>query len=400
MTAWLRSDRRGVVAVMFGLMLVPILLSVGAAIDVARTATCRRLLQDAVDNAALAGGAAYTGPDQANNAAGVARTNFASASFPTALVVGTPSVTTEQGTTNFGGTAYNVTVTVSASLGTTFMSLAVPSLSLAATATASNPLLQPKVSLGSFAASAQDWNAVYLYAVPTSNGVPDYATIPPASSLYEIGSNCNRSSAAWSSGSRCNGQAGASVPAGQTMPVVAATQPLAFALENMTGGLTAGSGGYGNNGYGAQPGHTNWFYSAYEALAQPPSQTTNYSYTQTLQIGPISIPVGTRTTTYPTTANPTPNCSLLVQQVDPAKLPTSPPAGGKCFGVADPASGSQYATLSCAQMAGRTFMFWWNDMGGGSDDRDYNDAYYTVSCTGGGNGGGSGTGNAAVVLTR
>ena len=48
-------------------------------------------------------------------------------------------------------------------------------------------------------------------------------------------------------------------------------------------------------------------------------------------------------------------------------------------------------------MNGNTYKYWWNDMGGGGDDKDYNDSYYTFSCT---VGAGSGTGNTEVVLTQ
>lgn len=55
----------------------------------------------------------------------------------------------------------------------------------------------------------------------------------------------------------------------------------------------------------------------------------------------------------------------------------------------DPASGRQFANMSCSQIAGRTFEYWFNDMGGGQapgvsgtvDERDYNDLKFVVQCT-------------------
>jgi hypothetical protein len=31
-------------------------------------------------------------------------------------------------------------------------------------------------------------------------------------------------------------------------------------------------------------------------------------------------------------------------------------------------------------MAGRTFIYWWNDMGAPTDDFDYKNLYFTVRC--------------------
>src|ERR687895_1520924 len=54
----LLADRRGVVAVVFALTLVPMLTAVGAAVDYSRATAVRADLQSAVDAAALAIGRA------------------------------------------------------------------------------------------------------------------------------------------------------------------------------------------------------------------------------------------------------------------------------------------------------------------------------------------------------
>ena len=66
------------------------------------------------------------------------------------------------------------------------------------------------------------------------------------------------------------------------------------------------------------------------------------------------------------------------------------PTSGSCF------SGlPAYATVNCAQAAGMTLYYYWNDMGGATDDKDYNDAVYTVTCSAAGGGGPKG-----LVLTN
>jgi hypothetical protein len=60
---------------------------------------------------------------------------------------------------------------------------------------------------------------------------------------------------------------------------------------------------------------------------------------------------------------------------------TNPPQNGTCFSPAA-TPGLQFAAPTCQTLGGNTYAFWWNDMGGKIDDLDYNDAYFTVSCTG------------------
>lgn len=126
----------------------------------------------------------------------------------------------------------------------------------------------------------------------------------------------------------------------------------------------------------------------------------------------------------------TPNCSLYVQTgvtqayVNDLSSSSSPPNAvasgdqGPCYGAYDSSDGWKYAAPTCSQLSllsAQTAVFWWNDTGGGrsdppgygwgsesdpgsGDDRDYNDAFFALSCTTGN--GGSGTGFTAVVLTQ
>jgi Flp pilus assembly protein TadG len=382
--ARLRPDRRGVVAIITALLILPMVLAVGMSIDYARMAQSHTALQDAVDNAALAGATVYQAPGQSSAAVTVATNYFNAAQLPSMLTVAPPTVSAASGT---NGSSYDVTVTASATIVPAFLRFVKSSFTMTATATASNPAVRVTVSAFSFNTGASDWNAVWLYPVPMNNGQPDYGTIPSQSSFYEVGSSCNASSNNYSSSSRCNGSMGATVSSTQTMPVIAATQPIGFAFQNMTAGLS----GAGPNYYGSPTGHINWFYSALEAIGQPPSQNTKYTYT-TYSNGRYT----TVTTTYPTTSNSsTPNCSLLVQKLTTSTIPSDPPTSG-CFSVTNTASGYPYTALSCAAMNGSTYIYWWNDMGGGRDSA-YNDLRYAVTCS---VGSGSGSGKTQVLLTQ
>lgn len=500
---YLAGDQHGVVGLIVGMAALPLCLALGMGVDYAELAQAQTALQDAADNAALAGATAYNAADQSSVAATVATNYLNGVPLPPAVSRGTPSVNPAKGKTNFNQSSYNVTVTVNASVTLPFLSAVWGVMKITVTATAGNPIVTPTLKMGNFGSSAADWNAVYMYAVPMVNGKPNYGSVPDPSTFYEIGSNCNSSSANYSSSSICNGQAGATFSSRQAPISLASNQPIAFALENTTdgmysaassgsgnnsgsGGYSGGDGGYGGGGgggyggggggyggggggyggggggggyggghsdnniinfepgnivstsyfngnreraiygsnaivvsynggsggssgsqhngttgygansYGAPAGTNNWFYSAYEAISESPSENANFSYTT--GSGRSST---TTTTDYPTSSTSTkPNCSVMIQIVDPNNLPTSPPSGsGSCFPVPSATSGSSMAALTCAQMNGRTYMYWWNDMGGPTDDYDYNDVYFTVTCSSGASGG-SGTGNTQVVLVN
>ncbi len=127
----------------------------------------------------------------------------------------------------------------------------------------------------------------------------------------------------------------------------------------------------------------------------------------------------------------TPNCSLYVQTgvtqsyINNLSSSSSPPNAassghqGSCYSPTDSTSGYKYATPSCSQLSSlsaQSAVFWWNDTGGSrnvshpsygwssgtspgsADDRDYNDAFFALTCSAGN--GGSGTGLTSVVLTQ
>ena len=313
------ADRRGTVAVLTGLMVLPLMFSAGVAVDLTRATAFRAALQNAADSAALAGAAAYVDAAHASaaTAAATAYLQQAEAGLPPNRGVSftvTPAVLT-----NAAGqtTGYTMTVAAQAQVATTLMSLAVASMPAVARATAENPVVTVNATLGNWKSSAADANTIYWYVVPP-NGA-----LPAAADLHALFTNTG--------------------PAPTTLPAiqVTASQKIGFALRNVTGGIT----GYGPNQYGSPQGQTNWLYSQ----LSPPSASA-----------------------YPTLAQ---NCALEVA-VATTTNPTPTQTGGSCS-AATPALG----TISCAEAAGQTVFYFWNDMGGSTDDYDYNDAQYSLTCT-------------------
>lgn len=130
-------------------------------------------------------------------------------------------------------------------------------------------------------------------------------------------------------------------------------------------------------------------------------------------------------TQYPTGSAGTPDMSLYIQEgtsVTAAYLAgltstSAPPAGtaGSSFSTSQP--WSKFGAVTCAgisQLSANSAVYWWNDGGGESpgaksagvstvsytpgagDDHDYNDAFYSITCTLAI--GGSGSGSTEVVL--
>ncbi|HEX4111256.1 MAG TPA: pilus assembly protein TadG-related protein [Stellaceae bacterium] len=136
----LLTDLRGNIGVCFALLLVPILMICGAAVDYSRLEQFKTQLQSTVDSAALAGAAAYTNTDENGNAITVATNYVTSNASQLPGYIGTiaPSVSATQVTSgsNAGNT---VTVQATATVGTTFMRMIVPSLPVSASASAVNP---------------------------------------------------------------------------------------------------------------------------------------------------------------------------------------------------------------------------------------------------------------------
>ena len=454
--------QRGVYGLMFALLFIPLICIVGCALDYARMVQFKGDLQNAVDEAALAGASVLNSSSSATNtyATSVATNYFNRAILPASIKVNAPTVTANNsgsGTLPNGNSAYTVKVSASATVANSLFALLIPSVSISASGTAAEPLVSSNLSVGGPNSQACDQNNLYIYLVPkTADGTGyDYSTaalnLLPASAFTLV-------------------------TPGATIPPVPANQPLGIKLVNNT---DAKCGGTAPNSYGAPGGSTQSFYSSLLANGQSPNadssnsttpsgnsnstypvvvtsvttstffQTTSSitkivvtpqgaspvtyttqpltlaSYTGNAQCVVKSSVNGTttsngftsttpNTTTYACTTQyaTTTNCSLYVQTGVTSSYAqnlngtSEAPAGsaGKC---SSPTTGTQYAAPTCSQLSALAntgfapaAVFWWNDEGGsGTDDYDYNDAYFAATCSTSG-GTASAPGNTEVVLTQ
>lgn len=326
--ARLAGARSGAVSVMFAISLLALVPAIGIAVDYARAVQFKTALQNAADNAALAGASAYTkdNPATVGQTTAAAYMTKAIAALPTNNGVTSPTPTTA--TLTYGGltSGHTVTVTASGSIATTFMSAVMSTMSVSVSATAENPIrtvTTPSTSLKT-SSDAADHNIVYMYAIPLDNSVPKTSDLQL---IYDNDPNFKGN------------------PTSVTL-TVSASQNVGFALKNITGGLS----NYGKNGYGASQGSTHWMYSH----LSPPSSKSYSTVTK--------------------------NC--LVETKDTTSNTNdlgSAPSSGSCFSTT-PGQYTQNLSLDCSKNAGKVIRYYWNDMGGTSDDHDYNDAAYNVSC--------------------
>jgi len=350
------ADRRGTVAVLTGLLIVPLMVSAGVAVDLSRATAVQAALQNAADSAALAGAGVYTSAQAAATASSEATSYItrATAALPAGdnaqFSVATGSVTDSTGQV----AGYTVTVTATATMPTTLMSLVTPSVATSASSTAENKLLTITPNNASVARGNPDSDTVYWYVVHQDGSLPD------ASDLHPMFSNRD--------GEAPDTLAPIRFAAGQT---------IGFALANQTGGNAP----YGDNQYGGEQGQTHMFYSQ------------------------LSVP---NADAYPSEKH---NCSLQVT----AGQAASGSQGQGNNGQQDSSDGEDHShptpvsgTMDCMHTPGETLTLAWDDMGGQSDDRRFNSVSFTVSCpaaptsgaSGGSSGGSSGSLTDALLLIR
>ncbi|RKP50620.1 pilus assembly protein TadG-related protein [Trinickia fusca] len=341
-----RTRERGATSLTFALLLIPLLLVVGCAIDFARFVEYRSALQSAADEAALAGAAVFSDPSHGPAAVGVATEYFRNALLPPSLSVSAPKVTANaNGTINPAlGTApaHTVTVAATATVATTLMSLVMPSAALHVTATAGNPIVTPQLAFTNVNSIACDGNTAYLYEVPPNDsGVGyDFSKVPSFSvasngvqgNYYEIGT------------SYLPGTANGQLPAGQQLPSFGVNQPLGIMMRNDTNGNLSGCGApvTGANSYGAPNGGSQAFYSSLLLNKQPPSQFSNYHYqvTVTSVIWSDRTEIASVTTTLPPSIL-YPNGATISEPIEgDAKYNTL----ATYLGINDPSSGYSNCT--------------------------------------------------------
>jgi Flp pilus assembly protein TadG len=344
--------RQGAIGVAMALLFVPVVMVTGAAVDYARLEQFKTQLQAVVDAAALSGAAAYVDSSSNTNAQTVAGNYVTSndALLPSHVGAVSDSISAAQVTTG-SNQGYTVTVTATATIGTTFMQLITPSLTVTATATAVNPLVQITISASNFSASAWDANTLWYWLITaaTPNAQPVTANF---ASNQKLASNLNTTN-------------------GSVTFIATATQQIGMALQNVTGGKGGNYGctqyqtavyvqqQTGTNRYG-QPtytqvedceGTTQWFFSN---MMPPSANTYNQSGYQIAK-----------------------NCSVQVSISNSLPANSTPPVTGSCF-----TSLPQDSYPSCGQLNGQYANFYWNDMGGNTDDYDYNDAEISIKCSG------------------
>lgn len=395
---WKFPDRRGSISLMMAGTAIPLVIAIGVGIDIARLALAQVSMQAAVDGAALAGATVYT-TTAANGAAQTVSQAYFDHYIQGATVTNVTRVATAQpGTTGNGSSSLNVAMAATGTMPTTFMQVAgFSTMTITAHAVAGQPAAQPKppaagIPIGTNTSSASDWNSAYMYPIPMdANGTVHYDQLPTADQFYQIGNNCRGSvDTSWSTNSPCNGRYGADWTGSTgTPPTYLQNQPIGFVLVNQTGGVMPYSSGEehsGKNFYGSPNNNYAVFETALLSLAKPPSLMADSQSTKSI-LNSYVYPSG-RSIGQPDNANTnyysvTNNCSLLIQAYDTSKpLPSGPPQSGSCYQLSDTTTGYQFANLSCAQINGRTFIYWWNDMGGlNYDDRNYNDLSFQFSCT-------------------
>lgn len=325
-----RRDQRGMFAIWYAVMAIPLLVVAGAGLDMMRAVQLRSELQSAADAAALAGAIVYTS-DSASTAAQATAQRYMADSM-TRVPYGS-SVTYAAMPKSGSASVNSVVVTAQATLKNSLMALMTKATAVGVVSEARTAGYKLNFSLSSFASNAADANSIYWYVVPSDNSVP------PASALNLLFSNTGGSTSK------------------DISAIIGTGQKIGFALKNVTGGVT----GYGKNSYGAAQGSSHFFYSH----LTPPS-----SAAYGLQLF---------------------NCSL--QTTITGK--TAGINNGSCaLALAPPTNG----TVNCSQSAGKTITYYWNDMGGPTDDRDYNDAVFNVSCPASGGGSGSTASNSVVLI--
>ncbi len=234
----LSADETGAIAVTFALLLIPMALIVGAAVDYGRMVQFRSSLQSAVDQAAIAGAAVFTDPTRSATATQVATNYFNSTLLTSNLSISPPNVSSNSnGTINAAlgnATAYTVTVSATAKVSTTLMSLVISVGHHHGNGHRwSIPVVTPQLVFTNVNSVACDGNSAYLYEVPLKSGGGgyDYSSVPAWTTTGNLYNNYYMIGSSYQA-----------LPSGQVLPAISANQPLGVALVNLTDGNTGNSG--------------------------------------------------------------------------------------------------------------------------------------------------------------
>ncbi len=382
----LLTDRRGVAAALFALMLPPMLLATGAAVDFSRIGMMKTALQSVADGAALAGAGALclsNGQQDATTAAtayfnkeAVPIQRYAQVSLQSASPVSTIKVTVTASAT--------LSNPIMGALSTLFSHVGINE-AVNVTSSAEGPAYQLQVTqTGGFKSEAWDGDSIYFYNA--SSG-----TIPSSvSSMTLLFTNDPNVDPNWA---QDNNNA-------KTISI-GANDVVGFSLVNKTGGKTS----YHPNAYGAGQGSIQMFYStlpvpsqnAYSSqpayyTGQGTSGNCGFRYCGTYYGYGVGNEPGCKYETAITSTNtsalensdagadtskgyPIWTCGShpCTATVGKTVLQNNLLINGSC-------STQATASLTCLQLQQNPAAFSWGDMGGGVDDYDHDDAVYTVSC--------------------
>jgi len=394
----LGRDRRGAVALMTAITTLPLVLFAGVAIDCARQIELYRSMQNSADAAALAGATLLS---EANYADDVPVLVNAYLKASTAGVNGTVTLPA-----TVAVTADSVTVTVSASIPSTLLSLLVPRLPTSVTAVAGGPEATITISATPNGTNAGDLNTLYVYAVK-----PDGTRDVSDKTILFNNNSCFLQ---------------ACVPGvqvfnkGQTYSVQFALglgERIAFELDNVTGGRSSSYYQNSPNTYGSMPlsagqaasaAAANVYYSSdypatLETVPARPAAGRSGGYSAANQAAMVNA--GNVNFDSAATA-----CYVYQGTVVPVSVNGPPGSIGHIGGLAqqqnvlvnghcaDVTPGSSYnIDPTCLELNGETLNINWNDMGNpiavqgstvGDSDRyiasgynTFSDMSYSVSCT-------------------
>jgi Flp pilus assembly protein TadG len=249
----LATNRRGGTIMLFALLLGPIIMFTGAAVDYARLAEFKSQLQATVDSAALAGAAAYTSQSANSNAVSVA-TDYVNSSvglLPPHVGSLTPVVSASN-VTSGSNQGYTVTVQATTAIPTTFMRILTAQLPVSASASAVNPatkvcilILDPSSSQSFLVNSGVQLNAPNCM-IDVASDSSSAAMIN--SSLTDIAGLCVDGNAVVNGGSSINNLTvdctTASDPYANTIPAPSISTSCTVSNQNYSGTTTLSPGTY------------------------------------------------------------------------------------------------------------------------------------------------------------
>jgi Flp pilus assembly protein TadG len=372
MRGWrfLRRDNKAGMAIMTVLAAMPLFLFTGGAIDFARQVQAYRGLQNAVDEATLAGATLLSESNYATDIPPLVNAYLTAATKNLNASVTLPASITV--------TSSSVTVSVSASLQTTLLSLVMASLPVSVSAKAGGPSGTVSVTATPDGTNAADLNTVYVYSV-SANGTKNL------SSKVELFDNTG--SLTYLAG----------VPVSVSFQL-GLGERIAFELTNQTGGRNPAWYTGTTNAYGSVTGNTQEFYSSdypaslnttnsangYTAANQTAAVNAHHVYFDSVSTAcyvsnnqPVTL---TNTTSNPNAANTIYGSITTSQQQNVL-------VNGVCANVTP---GSPYnISPTCLELNGQTLNIIWNDMGNTSSigDNDqyvepFHDMAYSFTCAG------------------